>query len=108
MDCSDAVNARNEPGSHCTVDHADANSAANIGALVYTVRTHTDVCKCAGSSAMPPSRWVARVMLQIGTMIVVWYVFNRLLCDRFAMMETYDPSHTNALMLPTLGHLTIH
>ena len=56
------------------------------------VRTHTyRWTECASSLEMP-SKGLRCFVLQIGTVIVVWYVFNRLLCDRFDLMDAYDPS----------------
>ncbi len=81
-------------GNNAAIAYADKNSVANIGALVYMVRTHTyRWTECASSLEMP-SKGLRCFVLQIGTVIVVWYVFNRLLCDRFDLMDAYDPSPT--------------
>jgi hypothetical protein len=82
---------RSKLGTNCAIAYADKNSAANIGALVYTVRVRSFDAKRASSLEMP-SKERSCFASQIGAVVVAWYVFNRLLCDRFDLMDAYDPS----------------
>ena len=82
---------RSKLDSNRAIAYADKNSAANIGALVYTVRVRSFDAKRASSLEMP-SKERSCFASQIGAVVVVWYVFNRLLCDRFDLMDAYDPS----------------
>ena len=78
-------------GNNAAIAYADKNSVANIGALVYTVRVRSFDAKRASSLEMPSREWSCFAS-QIGAVVVAWYVFNRLLCDRFDLMDAYDPS----------------
>ena len=61
--------------------------------FIRSVIAHLDGARRASSLEMPSKGWIFFVS-QIGTVVVTWYVFNRLLCDRFDLMDAYDPSST--------------